>query len=866
MINKRSISSWFVVLACACVWVSASPEDDRISDYLRSHNMLSLLEVQLEDRIGNAKDSDERTRLVEQLSGLYIEQLKAYGRDDPYRQIVLIRAQSLTRRMSSMPMYDLRIELLIEVYTAVESAVELSRLELLDQDQRLQAISELEDAYTQLGVLSSKLDPAVTHKERLSRRAGSGFDPEQKPTLSDLRRYRSLSHYYHAWSGYSLAVLKGQHVSSKVFISFGWLLGGEGGTARLSEVNESTLEYEHVARSAMGVALAYAQSEDALGGRMWAKFVADSEYAELETQQAAEDWYIQILAMDRDWTELYRSMLTIYRLRGDDQRMSVANARFLALQSLHAMQSVRVGKGGMQEAKRVARHAIEQLVEHGEIGHVLDLYKRFDSLPLLADSFITNYAHALGELNRAEQAGESGMFASVSSLFATALKASDAKKFPAERDDCTLKLAYTEIRSGRGAEAVKVCQSLIKRSTKVEVVEEARWLRIAAFDSINLKAGDATSKPIELAVREYIIAYPSSSRAAKLILRHAMQGTIDAQVAIDTLVAIDDTDPIVIPARRTLVGLRYKRLRARGFTDLQANEQVLDMIRWISEHEPEQVANLNDASARMATIRVGIDLAIRISPADIDFAQLLLEQALDLISFDQSLAKYRGEMVYRQIEIAVNDHRLESATKIIGELDLLDRKLGASARVLILNQSIQAWNKRATKDNAERIVDIGSQVLSVQMPKHPKPMSAQVSAVADVVAQAAVFLWETSDDVKARDLAMRLSLLVLDRGQPTEDGLRRITTLAQTIGDQTRELEAWLRLLGSYRGDDEHWYEARYESLRVMKEIDFARALSAYDQYRVMHPTLGPSPWNERIGSLFGDDVPTSDTPEGRTP
>lgn len=845
----------------------ATPEDDQVAEYLRSHDMLSLLEVQLEDRIRDAKDKDKRAKLIEELSDSYLIQLRSYDKSNPYRQIIVNRAQSLVERMDSVPMYELRIELLIEGYLSVESKVELARLELLDSAQRRVAIDQLTDMNRQLNAMVSKLDPAVAQLARLHARSNKNIEQQSHDDLADLRRYRSLGHYYHAWTGYSLAVLKNQHVPSDVFISFAWLLGAEGGMPQFSKFNETTLEFEHVARSAIGVALSYAQSEDALSGRVWANFVADSEYTEPDAIEAAQDRLIQIMADNRDWIDTYRYVLFIEKQRGIDQSMRVAQARYLALQSLDAMQSTRVGRGGMSEARKVAQYSIEQLVEQGEIGHVLDLYKKFETLPLVSDSFITNYARALGELNKAERAGRSGLYASVAALFAQALEAPDADRFPDERDDCALKLAYTEIRSRRATEAIKICDLLIDKSSKESVIEEARWMRIAAIDSININAGHTTSDELDKAVREYIIAYPSTARSAQLILRHAMQGTIDSKVAIDTLSTILDGDPIVIPARRTLVQLQYKRLRALRFSDQTLLAQVLNTIRWIGQNESTEITDLNEARSRLGTIRIGLDLALRVSPPDLDFAGQLTTRGMGLIAYDDSFGSYRSEFVYRQLEIAVLSQQSGDAVDLLGELESLDPDRADSARILIFNDAILQWQQRQSGRNARRLVDLGSAVLAKQTPAYPEPLGIQVSTVAEMIAQAAAYLWASNDDREARDLAMRVSLLVLDRGNPSEPGLQRTAHLAAQFNDNQHELQAWLRLLAAYPTADDRWYQARYESLRVMKLIEFSRALNAYDQYKVLHPNLGPAPWNAKIASLFGDSITGVErSPDGDSP
>jgi len=43
------------------------------------------------------------------------------------------------------------------------------------------------------------------------------------------------------------------------------------------------------------------------------------------------------------------------------------------------------------------------------------------------------------------------------------------------------------------------------------------------------------------------------------------------------------------------------------------------------------------------------------------------------------------------------------------------------------------------------------------------------------------------------------------------------------------------------------------------------RARETFQQFRVLHPRLGPSPWNERIADLFGEPLPGS-TPKESAP
>jgi len=865
MLNKlisNSIGLQLVAVATIASLLIASPEDEVVAQYLQQRNMITLLEAQLEERIEEAGNQTERIELSEQLSKLYLDQLKSISKDDPYRQIVIHRASELARRMKSMPMYDLRIELLIEQYLAVEQAVELSRLSLLDQDSRQSALSALQEMSPKLKSLTSQLNFEVEQSERVRARVTSSDEDD----LAELRRYRSLAHYYSAWVGYSLATLKEQHVPNDVFVSFGWLLGAKGDLPQIVLLNETTLFYEHVARSAVGVALAYAQSGDPLSGRAWAKVVVQSEYTEPDSKRVADNRLLQIIAMDRDWTAVNRWLDSAVRNQDEDLILNVSDARFIALRSLEAMDSSRVGLGGLKEAKQTARFAIEQLVEAGEIGHVLDLYQRFKTLPLVGDSFITNYAYALVELDRAEQDGAAGLYTSVATKFASAMEASDAIQFKDELQDCQLKLIYCEIKGGREGDAAIICEKLINSSSDEVVIEEARWLRIAALDSLNRKHDKNRSDKLDSATKEYITAYPSTSRSAQLIIRYAMQGSLDPQVAIDTLESISEDDPFALPARRTLIGIRYKVLRSNQFADQTQVSEVLDLVRWVMAHQSQDPENESEARIMMESVRIGLDISLRLITPDFNFANELIEMADELMKYSSAMGVHRSEISYRKVEIAILKGRIDEATELIERLAIIDNARAHNARILVFNLDIQEWKSNKESQLARRIMSNGAEIFSQISPPSPQLIGVQASSVAEFIVEAAFLLWDSENDLDAKRLAFRVAKIVLNRGNPSESGLRTAVLLANDLGEQEIELEAWLRLLASFSSDDQRWYEARYESLKVMRSIDAQRALAAYEQYEALHPTLGPAPWDEKFRTLFGVSSSSTLTDELESP
>ena len=463
MKTERSILCILCVLmSLLASGVVASPEDDQVADYLRSKNMLSLLKVQLESRIEKTSSANQRDQLVTQLSELYLEELKATDPNDPYRQVVLHQAYALISKMGSSSMYELRIELIISEYQSYETAVELHRIELLDSDRHQSTLQGLKDLRQRLKALTRKLDPEVARAEKALRKNSQENTRTQKNRndLASLRRYKSLSHYYAAWTGYSIAVLSDTHVSSDVFESFGWLLGGRGNQPQIEDHHRSTFEFDHVARAAIGLSLAYSQSSDSRKAIDWLSYLIESESTSPEIVDQANDRMIQVLIDANQFSDAHEQVIAIYANR-EVHSMRTADARFIALRSLKSLERSSQSKS-MPYAKLLAKLSIDQLLEQGEVGHVLDLYSRYDSVPFLGKSFVSLYAIALKELNRVEHRDLTIGYSSPANLFARALEAEDAKQYPTHRNDCRLKLAYCLVQSSNPAKAVKVCEQVIQ--------------------------------------------------------------------------------------------------------------------------------------------------------------------------------------------------------------------------------------------------------------------------------------------------------------------------------------------------------------------------------------------------------------------
>jgi hypothetical protein len=148
-------------------------------------------------------------------------------------------------------------------------------------------------------------------------------------------------------------------------------------------------------------------------------------------------------------------------------------------------------------------------------------------------------------------------------------------------------------------------------------------------------------------------------------------------------------------------------------------------------------------------------------------------------------------------------------------------------------------------------VRIGTRLSGEIIPPEPERLGADASGVIDRIWRLMAAHAERSGDPEPAALALRLGRVVLDRGTPTAQGLRELAALAAAQNDARTELDAWRALLSAARPEEEAWWEARYQTMRLLTELDPDAAKRAIEQHRVLHPGSGIAPWAGMIDALF---------------
>jgi hypothetical protein len=836
-------------LALASIGAPTVAQPDATEAALTDAGMHDVLEAHLLGLLQRVDDEQARAGVVERLAALYTRLLRDMPAGSDERAQVADRAWQLAEGAGDSVAVELRLTLLLDRYLPIERAAELDELGLLSDADRRARVGELRELSTRFRGMAQQAVADAALRDRRARAGGAEQDDAEIRTLS---RERSLAAYYAAWSDLTLGAFEQRTISTDTLRWFGWLLGAEGDLPRLDRVHPASLEYDHVARAAIGVGRSHARNRDWLLAEQWLRLVTDSDRVKPAIRAQAGGRMLRLKADRGAWIEAQAIAETLRAAIDGEPHLPTPEARYLAISALTAL---RTG-GDRNEVRLVAESALNDLIARGEIGHVLDLRSRFGASGLLGAGFIGLYATGLDRLEEAQNAGTPGMYLDAAHQLLRAGDEPDAARFPVQREDARLKAAFCEIRAGRPRQAEEIARRVLAAGPSEQAGEEARWLLIVAMD----EAQDPRQRPaLGESVRDYLTRYPGTERAGRLLVRHAGTELLEPGMAADGLRSIDEDDPLVLSARRVLARMVYKVWIDSRRRDPAARGELIGLIGWIWDREAS-AGDAGPARDRLDIARIALDAALGGTPVDLDRAEQAMGIAESIVVADPALARYGEELTLRSVEIQAARGRFEEAARLADGLRQAASPSAPQADRLLLSALLARLETEPDDATAAALgVRIGTRVAAELIPPVPERLTPDASRVVDRVWRLAAGEAERSDDAPMRALALRLARVVLERGTPSAQGLREMAGLAARAKDADAELRAWSVLLGAARDDEEAWWEARYHTLRLLVASDADAARRAYDQHKVMHPMPGLLPWTAMIDDLFPpaeDDAP----------
>jgi hypothetical protein len=891
-----------------------------IEAYLEAQGLRELLAEHLWARL-KAASAEEKPAVAERL-GKTLVGLIASAKSPEKRAAWEARAQELVKAVPDVQSLELRIDLSRTAYARAEDLAERWRLRLVGEEERTEAEQALRALKLQFELVGKE---AAARVESLERAEENGRQADRSSEeLADARRLRSVAFYYAGWAAYYAALVGGgspEGLASDALKSFGWLLGGGAGRpASIDRLPKGTIKYDHIARAAVGAGLASGlrnQPDEAL---RFFDAVANEPAVSKGLKDTIPSRRLAVLVHAKRWADVER-VVRLLRNSGVAGRpnptgeaaipLEIPLARLLAVLCFEAS---RTGEGG-DLAAQLGQVAMGDLVARGQVGHVLDLARRYGTAPLGDEGFIAYFVRGVQQYEKAvadhkatgENIEEPAALPAVVNLYREsgraldgAVNQTDAKNFPVERGQALVTAGRAYFKAGDMTAAADRFEEAARAGAERKQAEEALWLAIVALDrAVRDGATDDRDRLEGLSVL-YVRSYPNTDRAATVLLRRAGSGGLPDEEAIRVLSAVPRESPVFETSRRQLARVLYRAFRAAPDADkafasarfVKVGDELLGIDRKAAvELKGKDAA---DATERLiTTCRQLLDALLSTPTPDWKRAEGVLAALQGVVAFNSSdLTPHAPEMLYRRFQIALAKDDIPASEMIASQL----RATAGGARFAesaerLLYQSLLARYKKAsaapptpTTPNptgleppssaqlARAVIAAGQRVIGQFGSTVAALSNPAVLTVHRTVAEVAADLWRTQNDQEARDLAIKLDRLVLLAAPGAADCLERLAELSEAAGDPATALDAWRRLASGLEQGTLPWHRARFESLRLLAIRTPDEAAKALAQQAVLYgPGYGPEPWGSKMKALHEQLIaaghgtaPTPATPSGR--
>jgi hypothetical protein len=413
--------------------------------------------------------------------------------------------------------------------------------------------------------------------------------------------------------------------------------------------------------------------------------------------------------------------------------------------------------------------------------------------------------------------------------------------------------------AGDLVEAADSFERAFRAGASEKSAEDALWLAVVALDKA-LPDKPSVKERLKALSALYLRTYPRSDRAAKLLLRQIAGDLVSEEKAVEILLGVDKQSPLYESARRqaaTVLYSIYRRTRAndRDFAALRFAEISEELLRL--DRAKLSAGGLGKTESRELTtqvitrVRQVLDAVLGMTAPDLDRADKAFE-VLDAVAgeSDVDLKKVADELAFRRFQLALARGRTDETNKSLDKLHALGGRFSQSADRLMYKRALAALQAADSPEAATEVVRHGLRVID-QFNKEPSVLTdPAVFSVYNAVADAAGRVYRAGGNQDMRDISLGLDRKIMAFGNPPGVVLRRFAELAESAGEPSEALGAWRMLVSGVALGSPEWYEARYNSLRLLAESEPDKAREALDQHKVLNPEMGPEPWGSKLRDL----------------
>lgn len=865
-----------------CALAQLSPPDAELTRYLESRELRRPLIDHLESLLAGASASD-KPELAERLATLLAEAIE-HAPTPAIRDEHEKRARTLLDALADEESMDLRLALARASYARAEDTAERWRLRLVEPalaEDALRAFTTNLNDLTRLATLANRRVDALERQEENSRAGDSSVLTE---ALAAARRQRSLANYLAGWAGVYLAELAPQRagvLATDAAKRFGWLLNSpQGEWPPLDRVPESTLRLDHVARAAMGVAVAASLRDDYTLSARWFDLLERIPDVPQPVRDQVLARRIASAARAGEWTDLLhiiqvaRGVETAAGARRDvaPTRLDPAMARLLAVLAFEPSKPPR-SPAVVQSLRTLA---IADLVARNDLAQVADLTARYGTEPLGQDGFIPLYIRGLQAYNAARDlhaqratdreqpsadAEVLNLYRRAAELLKGALDDRSPDTLPAARADAANMLAGAAFFTiSSPSDAHEAADRYERASTLADTPArdaDARWMTIRALDLALTAPAPGRASPQrdavarrDAAVAEFLRRFPDDHRSTLLILQQSAKGAIAPEQAAQALLAVSRDSPAWPAARREAARLLYTQARAATPPD-----RALLIARFAALAEDvlsdeSGAARAGDAKAGERAILLArqlLDLLLT-DPPDAPRAARTLT-TLDTLAPHADLDPVRPELLYRRLQVALAVDDAAEARRAVNTLRQITDPGGApfarAAEQLLLRRAVNAFRLAPKEPDARDVLDLAARLIPPSTT--PDPASLPILLA---IAEAGHWLWREHADASARDAALAAVRAALTIEPSSHATLVRQADLAAAAGAPSEAAQAWNAILAASEVGSQRWFEATTHLLELLAIHDKPQARERLERHRALFPKLGPPPWDERLARV----------------
>lgn len=851
--------------------------DELLEGYLTEQGLTEVLAAHYRAKLEHAPQ-DERLRAAEALGKLYVRMLTAATTPEK-RQKIESDSRQLLKVVPEAESFELRISLAKATYLQAEEAAERVRLRMASEDEKAEAQRVLRVVGPQFTEMAGKLDSRVRQLERRETVSGEADVDAVREMLAEARRLRSLARYYAGWAEYYTAYLTNTPARAHAALDdFGTLLNAvPGKAASVERAPKALMRYEHVARAAIGCAMA----SSLLGNDEEAdRWIDALENAEDVPKRVMDELFRRRLVIDarsQRWADIQSLVERRMHAEGDTPAppLTLAESRTLAVLALEASSDSKVRDRLRSIAQDLAQLAMSDLIAKGEIGHVLSLVSRYGTAPIGDEGFIASYVRGVQAFEAARNAHQqqsekdhtpdeptsvpeiANLYHHAAEILKAASEGTQASAFPTERSKASIMLGLSLYYANELSDAAEVFERAFNDAKAPQQRQDALWYAIVALDRAEEGGKKSVGPARDRLATLFFQEFPMTERATTLLLRRVQADKLGDTEAIKMLLAVPENSPLYFASRRRAASILYKVFRVspsseRDFAALRFAEIVEGVIR---TEQAAAVASRDQeaqdaARALIIHCRQLADAILSLATPDVKRAEAALEAIRGVADFQSFVFTQdeQAELDFRRLQIALAKGDQAEITRATDRLRAAGGQFGAAADRLMFRKALRDW-RAASQDVAlaKEVVRYGTRVLDSS---RAGAADAQTVSLRDAIAEAAGLLWHAEKTTSMRDLAVTIDLAQLDSGRRTSSSLRRLAELVETQGKPGDALGYWQELLLGLGQGTPEWFEARYHSIRLLISLDPPKAAEAMQQLKAFYPDLGPEPWKAKLQEL----------------